>query len=100
MFPIDLTFFGDFSCDFSEPSGFRDIVGVCDENIMGLGGGLTIRPLPDGSTNLKAKRGRGNMMASHQVSAAHHRCFPFGICRRFGVEMLAFRSEFRGEGFK
>ena len=95
---MGFTFSGGFVSGYS---GLRNMVGeVGSGNMIGLGGGLTIRPLPDGSTNRKAKRGLGRMMASHHVSADHQRCFPLGMFLRLGVEMLALSTELRGDGFK
>ena len=39
-------------------------------------------------------------MASHHVSADNHLCLPLGKSRRLGVDSLALRMEFRGDGFR
>ena len=97
-FPIDLAFFGGLG---ENPFGLRgETGGLSTGDISGLGGGLTIRPLPEGSVNLIAKRGLGNRIASHQDSADHQRCFPFEMLLRLGVEVLAFNTELRGDGFR
>lgn len=59
-----------------------------------------IRSLPS-EMCLIVKRGRGKMIASHQVSADNQWCFPFAEReRRSGEEAEALRRDAREEGLR
>ena len=69
----------DFFSDFDGTLGAFPAVGSVPGGHIGLGGGLTIRPLPPSpSITFSANLGRGRIKASHHVSAESHRCLPFG----------------------
>ena len=94
----------DFFSDFDGTLGAFPAVGSVPGGHIGLGGGLTIRPLPPSpSITFSANLGRGRIKASHHVSAESHRCLPFGrtdavpvAARRFGVDMDALRLSLEG----